>query len=90
MTNAPTATAEPDSVSVAGGRLKSFIERVEHMHEEAAGVSLDLKEIYAEIKGEGFDGKIIKTIVKLRAMDPASRSESEALLDLYISSIGGL
>ena len=53
-------------------------------------MSADLKEVYAEAKGEGFDIKIVRKVVRLRAQDKAKRLEEEALIDLYISAIGGL
>jgi len=84
-------TDELDALnSTAQGKLKSLIERIERLHEDGAAVSNDLKEVYSEAKGEGFDTKIIKIIVKLRAQDAATRQETEALVDLYASAIGGL
>jgi uncharacterized protein (UPF0335 family) len=74
----------------AQGKLKSLIERIERLEEDKAAVSTDLKEVYAEAKGEGFDAKIIRKVVRIRKMDSAKRSEEEALIDLYISAIGGL
>ena len=74
----------------AQGKLKSLIERIERLEEDKAAVSGDLKEVYAEAKGEGFDVKIIRKVVRLRKQDVAKRQEEEALLDLYISAIGGL
>ncbi len=74
----------------AQGRLKSLIERIERLEEDKAAVMGDLKEVYAEAKGEGFDVKILRKVVRLRKQDVAKRQEEEALLDLYISAIGGL
>jgi uncharacterized protein (UPF0335 family) len=74
----------------ATGKLKSLIERIERLEEDKAGIAGDLKEVYAEAKGEGFDVKIVRKIVRLRKQDQAKRQEEEALLDLYISAIGGL
>jgi uncharacterized protein (UPF0335 family) len=80
-----------DEVNVAAqGKLKSLIERIERLEEDKAGIAGDLKEVYAEAKGEGFDVKIMRKIVRLRKQDRAKRQEEEALLDLYISAIGGL
>ena len=76
--------------SAAQGRLKSFIERIERLEEDKAAVSADLKEVYLETKGEGFDVKIVRKIVRLRKQDTAKRQEEEALIDLYLSAIGGL
>ncbi len=74
----------------AQGKLKSLIERIERLEEDKAAVSADLKEVYAEAKGEGFDVKIVRKVVRLRKQDAAQRQEEEALIDLYISAIGGL
>jgi len=74
----------------AQGKLKSLIERIERLEEDKAAVAGDLKEVYAEAKGEGFDTKILRKVVRLRKQDAAARQEEEALIDLYISAIGGL
>ena len=76
--------------ATAQGKLKSLIERIERLEEDKAAVSTDLKEVYAEAKGEGFDTKIIRKVVRLRKADAAKRSEEEALIELYITAIGGL
>jgi uncharacterized protein (UPF0335 family) len=74
----------------AQGKLKSFVERIERLEEDKAAVASDLKEVYAEAKGEGFDTKILRKVVSLRKGDAAKRQEEEALIELYISAIGGL
>ena len=74
----------------AQGKLKSLIERIERLEEDKAAVATDLKEVYAEAKGEGFDTKIVRKVVRLRKQDVAKRQEEEALIELYISAIGGL
>lgn len=76
--------------ATAQGKLKSLIERIERLEEDKAAVANDLKEVYAEAKGEGFDTKIIRKVVRLRKADAAKRSEEEALIELYITAIGGL
>ncbi|MDR3506902.1 MAG: DUF2312 domain-containing protein [Caulobacteraceae bacterium] len=76
--------------STAQGQLKSLIERIERLEEDKAGVMNDLKEVYAEAKGVGFDTKVIRKVVRLRKQDKAKRQEEEALVDLYLSAIGGL
>ena len=76
--------------TTAQGKLKSLIERIERLEEDKAAVVNDLKEVYAEAKGEGFDVKIVRKVVRLRKQDSAKRQEEEALIDLYISAIGGL
>ncbi|HWE98664.1 MAG TPA: DUF2312 domain-containing protein [Caulobacteraceae bacterium] len=74
----------------AHGRLKSLIERIERLEEDKTAITGDLKEVYAEAKGEGFDTKIMRKIVRLRKQDRIKRREEEELLELYISAIGGL
>ncbi len=64
-------------------RLSSLIERIERLEEEKKGISSDIRDIYAEAKGVGFDVKIMKTIIKLRKMNQADRDEQEFLLDTY-------
>jgi len=76
--------------STAQGKLKSLIERIERLEEDKASVAGDLKEVYAEAKGEAFDSKIIRKVVRLRKQDTAKRQEEEALVDLYLAAIGGL
>jgi len=73
---------------VNAGHLKAFIERIERLEEEKKAISDDIKDVYAEAKGNGFDVKIIKTIVKLRKLDRDKRRETEEILDLYMSAIG--
>jgi uncharacterized protein (UPF0335 family) len=76
--------------STAQTRLKTIIERIERLEEEKAGIAGDIKEVFAEAKGEGFDVKILRKVVRIRKQDKAKRQEEEALLDLYLSAIGGL
>ena len=76
--------------TAAQGRLVSLIERIERLEEDKAVVSADLKEVYAEAKGDGFDTKILRKVVRMRKQDKAKRQEEEALIDLYLSAIGGL
>jgi uncharacterized protein (UPF0335 family) len=64
-------------------QLKSFIERIERLEEERAALSADIREVYAEAKGDGFDTKIMRQVVRLRKLDKADYQEQEALLDLY-------
>jgi uncharacterized protein (UPF0335 family) len=74
----------------AQGRLKTIVERVERLEEDKAAIMADLKEVYLEAKGEGFDTKILRKVVRMRKQDKAKRQEEEALIDLYLSAIGGL
>lgn len=75
---------------VASDQLRSIVERVERLEEEKKSIADDIKEIYAEAKGNGFDPKTIKEIVKLRALDANERAEREALLDIYKAALGML
>ena len=72
----------------AQGKLRSLIERIERLEEDKAAVAGDLKEVYAEAKGEGFDTKILRKVVRLRKTDLAKRQEEEALIELYLSAVG--
>lgn len=74
--------------TVAAGQLRAFIERVERLEEEKKTVADDIKEVYAEAKGTGFDTKAMRTIVKLRKLDAAERQEAEAILELYKNALG--
>ncbi|HEY5070760.1 MAG TPA: DUF2312 domain-containing protein [Caulobacteraceae bacterium] len=76
--------------AAAGGKLKSLIERIERLEEDKAAVASDLKEVYSEAKGEGFDTRILRKVVRLRAQDTAKRQEEDTLIDLYVLAIGGL
>ena len=88
---ADDASAAADILTAAAqGRLKSFIERIERLEEDKAAIANDLKEVFAEAKGEGFDTKIMRKVVRLRKQDRAKRLEEESLVDLYLSAIGGL
>jgi uncharacterized protein (UPF0335 family) len=74
--------------TVAAGQLRAFIERIERLEEEKKTISDDIKEVYAEMKGTGFDTKAVRTIVRLRKKDQAERQEEEAILDLYKAALG--
>ena len=78
----------PDVGGVAVERLKSFIERIERLEEEKRALSGDIKEVYAEAKGTGFEPKIMRQIVKIRKMDKDEVVEEESLLDLYKRALG--
>jgi uncharacterized protein (UPF0335 family) len=84
---APTAT-DADVGGLAAGKLKSFVERIERLEEEKAGIAADIKDIYSEAKGEGFDTKIIRKIISLRKKDRQERQEEEELLELYKAALG--
>lgn len=73
---------------VSGDRLRQYIERIERLEEEKAGIAEDIRDVYAEAKSAGFESKIMRQIVKLRKMDNQKRQEQEELLELYKSAIG--
>ena len=68
--------------------LKSFIDRIERLEEERNALTADIREIYSEAKGTGFDTKIMRQIVRLRKLDTAERQEQEAILELYRAALG--
>jgi uncharacterized protein (UPF0335 family) len=74
--------------TVAAGQLRAFIERIERLEEEKKTISDDIKEVFAEAKGTGFDTKAMRTIIRLRKKDQAERQEEEAVLDLYLAALG--
>ncbi len=73
---------------VAAEHLRSYIDRIERLEEEKAGIAADIRDIYAEAKGNGFDAKTMRRIVSLRKLDQSERSEQDALLDLYRHALG--
>jgi len=77
-----------DVGGIAADRLRSLIERIERLEEERAALAGDVREVYAEAKGSGFDTKIMRQIVRLRKMDKADLQEQETLLDLYKRALG--
>ena len=76
------------SQTVAAGQLRAFIERIERLEEEKKTIADDIKEVYAEMKGTGFDTKAVRSILRLRKQDQAERQEAEAILDLYMAALG--
>jgi uncharacterized protein (UPF0335 family) len=75
----------PDAV--AGNRLRSFVERIERLEEEIKGLTDDKKDVYAEAKGDGYDVKILREVVRLRKQDKDERDERDSLLDLYLHAL---
>lgn len=74
--------------TTAQTQLKTILERIERLEEDKAAVMADLKEVYAEAKGNGFDVKIIRNVVRIRKQDRAKRQEEQSLTDLYLSAVG--
>lgn len=76
--------------AIAQDRLRSFIERIERLEEEKAVLMADIKEVYAEAKGTGFDTKTMRQVIRLRKMEDNDRQEAEFLLDTYLAALGML
>ncbi|MCA0449980.1 MAG: DUF2312 domain-containing protein [Tagaea sp.] len=72
-----------DTGGIAAAKLKSFVERIERLETEKADLGADIREVYAEAKGNGFDTKIMRQVIKLRKMEEPDRKEQDELLDLY-------
>jgi uncharacterized protein (UPF0335 family) len=80
----------PDVGGIAGERLKSFIERIERLEEEKRALAEDIKEVYSEAKGSGFDTKIMRQVIRIRKRDQDELDEEETLLDVYKRALGML
>jgi uncharacterized protein (UPF0335 family) len=76
-----------DTVGIAGERIRSFVERIEQLEIELAELNESKKEVFAEAKGEGFDVKVLKEIIKIRKQDKDERDEYESLLDVYLRAM---
>jgi uncharacterized protein (UPF0335 family) len=85
-----SAGTERASTKFAKDQLKSIIERIERLEEEKKATSDDIREVYAEAKGNGFDAKALRTIVKMRKMDVDERREQQDVLDTYLHALGML
>jgi uncharacterized protein (UPF0335 family) len=79
-----------DIGGIASDHLRSFIERIERLEGEKAALAADIRDVFAEAKGSGFDVKIMRQILKLRKMEEADRNEQDELLTLYMRAIGML
>lgn len=76
----------PDEI--AKEQLKSFVERIERLEEEKKATADDIKDVYAEAKGNGYDTKVLRRVIQIRKQDKAERQEQEAILDLYLEALG--
>lgn len=76
------------SVNVAADQLRLLIERIERLEEEKKGITDDIKDVYSEVKSQGFEAKIVKQIVRLRKMEKDARDEADALLETYRTALG--
>ena len=76
--------------AVAAAELRQFIERIERLEEEKKAISDDIRDVFAEMKGRGYDVKAIRQILKIRKQDSAERQEQEAILEVYLQALGML
>jgi uncharacterized protein (UPF0335 family) len=89
-----TAAAEANGKSkdaathVARDQLKAIVERIEHLEEEKKAIADDIKDVYAEAKGNGYDVKALRKIIRLRKQDKNERAEEEAILETYLHALG--
>jgi len=92
MATAAAAAAQDEQPAAKFGKdqLKAFIERVERLEEEKKAIADDIKDVYAEAKGSGFDVKALRTIVRMRKQDPDERREEETILETYMHALGML
>ena len=86
--NAPTVSDEAPATRFAKDQLKAIIERVERLEEERKTISDDVRDVYAEAKGNGFDVKALRTIVRMRKQDANKRAEAETILETYLLALG--
>ncbi|MGI9435115.1 MAG: DUF2312 domain-containing protein [Geminicoccaceae bacterium] len=80
-------TTSTRTVGTTADRLRNFILRLERLEEDKKGIADDMKEVYGEAKGEGFDVKVLRKVIALRKKDPEERAEEEELLELYMAAI---
>lgn len=86
--SAQEAPAPESTGGVSKGQLRSFVERIERLEEEKQALMADIREVYAEAKGNGYDPKIMRQVIRIRKMDGNERAEQEALLDTYLAALG--
>ena len=87
-TSAAVKDDESPATRFAVDQLKSIIERIERLEEEKKAISEDIKDVYAESKGNGYDVKALRTIIRLRKQDPNERQEEESILETYMQALG--
>jgi uncharacterized protein (UPF0335 family) len=90
MASTATAVKEAPATKFAKDQLKAIIERIERLEEEKKTISDDIRDVYAEAKGNGFDAKVLRTIVRLRKQDANERAEQETILETYMQALGML
>ncbi len=85
---AASAVTETPTTRFAKDQLKAIIERIEHLEEEKKAISDDIRDVYAEAKGNGYDVKALRMVVRLRKQDKTEREEQEAILEIYLQALG--
>lgn len=87
-TDPPKSGHNSGPAGFAADELKTFVERIERLEEEKSTIQDDIKDVYAEAKGTGFDVKILREVIRIRRQDKAEREEREAVLDMYMQALG--
>jgi len=77
-----------DAQGIARDQLRAFVERIERLEEERAAIAADIRDVYAEAKGNGFDVKIMRSVIRLRKQETHEREEQQQLMDLYMHALG--
>jgi uncharacterized protein (UPF0335 family) len=90
MATATAANEEGPATRFAKDHLKAFVERIERLEEEKKAIADDIRDVYAEAKGTGFDAKALRTVVRLRKIDADERKEQDAILETYLHALGML
>src|SRR5262245_5960260 len=90
MATAAAVQEEQPATRFAKDQLKAFVERVERLEEEKKSIADDIRDVYAEAKGNGFDVKALRSIVRMRKQDANERAEEEAILETYMQALGML
>ncbi len=80
--------AENTKTTFAQGQLRTIVERIERLEEEKKTIAADIKEVYAEAKGNGFDTKVLRKVISLRKKDAAELQEEEAMIEVYLAALG--
>jgi uncharacterized protein (UPF0335 family) len=85
---ATASTKESSATRFAKDQLKAFVERIERLEQEKAALADDIKDVFAEAKGNGYDIKALRAVIRLRKQDKDERAEHEAILDTYLAALG--
>ncbi|MEH2508673.1 uncharacterized protein (UPF0335 family) [Nitrobacteraceae bacterium AZCC 1564] len=86
--NTGVARASGSAGNIAAAELKQFVERIERLEEEKKAITDDVKEVFSELKGRGYDVKAVREILKIRKQDANERAERDALLEIYLQAMG--